>query len=87
MNLTQLPIKQVSTFVMQNSSTILAGLAIVGVATTVGLAIDATPKALALIDIEQYNREQDCLDEGRGLMPEPMTRMDVIKVVWRCYQD
>ena len=67
--------KQVGIFVTKNSSTILTGIGVGGFISTVVMAVNATPKALQLID-EAY--------EGRESTSE-LSKLEVVKVTWKCY--
>ena len=53
---------------------ILMGLGISGMFVTVGLAVGATPKAIALIEEKKLDDELDQL-----------TSIDVVKTCWKCY--
>jgi len=77
-NAIQTGAKQVSNFVTKNSSTILTGFSVAGLLTTVGLAIRATPKAVEILRREELEREMYS-------DPPPITKMEAIKLVWKCY--
>lgn len=53
---------------------IFMGLGCVGVVTTVGLAIHATPKALELLE---ERKQEECTDE--------LSAVEVVKTTWKCY--
>jgi len=63
----------------RESPTILTTLGITGVATTVILAVRATPKALYILQEEESARYAD---ESRR---EPITKLEVIRLTWKCY--
>ena len=65
--------KGVKTFLERNGSTILSCIGSVGVAATSALAIQATPKAVRLIE-----NERKCRDEE-------LSKADIVKLCWRCY--
>lgn len=67
--------------IIQYSPEILTGLGVAGFFTSVGLAINATPKALECIKEEKLAREEESYD-GKV---EPLTKVDVLKVTWKCY--
>lgn len=64
--------------VSKHSPEILTGIGIAGMITTTVLAVKATPKALKLIEEEQFRRED--VSEGRELKP-----LEVVKVAWKPY--
>jgi len=63
----------------KESPAILTGLGITGIATTVILAVKATPKALYILQEEESARYAD---ESRR---EPISKLDILKLTWRCY--
>jgi hypothetical protein len=63
----------------KQSPTILSGLGIAGIATTVILAVRATPKALYILQEEKAARYTD---ESKR---EPISKIDMIKLTWKCY--
>lgn len=67
--------------IVQYSPEILTGLGVAGFFTSVGLAIPATKKALESIKEEKLIREEESND-GKV---EPLTKVDVLKVTWKCY--
>ena len=84
----------------KNSPTILTGMAGVGVVTTAIMAVQATPKALAIIDDEVFRRYEDSLvdkdisyveylncPEGYSISERMKTlpRLDLVRLTWRCY--
>ena len=75
--------KLVGRTLQKNSPTILTGLAVAGVVTTVVMAVKATPKALEILDQERVMREDY---SERWLVPvEKITKKDVVKLTWKCY--
>lgn len=66
--------KDVRTVLSKHSPEILTGLGIGGMVTTVILAVQATPKALALIEEE---KKKQWVDE--------LTPIDTVKATWKCY--
>lgn len=71
--------KRISMSVSKRSPEILTGIGIAGMATTVILAVRATPKALKLI--EERKKELYPLDDGEVVMP----KTEVIKAAWKPY--
>lgn len=71
-------LKSASRIVVKNSPTILTGLSVGGLLTTVILAISATPKAMRRISKEEQTRK----DEG---VDEPLSAMQIAGITWRCY--
>ena len=60
--------------IQKNSPTILTALSVAGLATTVIMAVSATPKALALLE-----EEKNCKEDGE------LTTKEVVKTAWKCY--
>lgn len=73
------PAKQLVRAINKSSPTILTGLGVAGLVTTVILAIKATPKALDALEYEREFREQE-LGDTRDLEP-----LDVIQTAWKFY--
>ena len=75
--------KNLGGLISKNSPTILTGLAVGGLFTTVIFAVKATPKAVLLIDEELMRRR----DEQEGVYhPEvTLTNAEIIKLTWRLY--
>lgn len=65
--------KQLSNTISKNSPTILTGLSVAGLISTVVLAVKATPKALTIIDIQEE------------LTQSYLTKKEVIQRTWKCY--
>lgn len=79
-------IKSVRKTVVKHSPEILTGIGIAGLLTTTVLAVKATPKALAILEEERSNREQDRengVDEC--FAPEKISAVDKVKLCWKCY--
>ena len=60
-------------FLSKNSTTILTGVSIAGVCSTVIFAVKATPKALQLIE------------ETESETKRQLTKKEVVKATWKCY--
>lgn len=73
MNLSQIT-KQAVKSLKKHSPAILTGIGIAGLLATTVLAVEATPKALELI--EETKKEQGV---------EKLTVTDTVKTVWKCY--
>lgn len=69
--------KTIKSTLSKKSPEILTGIGIVGMATTVVLAVNATPKAIQLIE---RKREELKLSENEKLKP-----VDIIKTAWKPY--
>lgn len=69
--------KSIKSTLVKRSPEILTGIGIVGMTTTVILAVNATPKAIQLIE---KKREELELSEEEKLKP-----VDIIKVAWKPY--
>ena len=66
--------KSAQATLMKHSPEILVGVGIVGMFTTVVMAVKATPKALTLM--EEKKEEQQV---------EKLTKTEVVKTTWKCY--
>lgn len=66
-------LKSTEAFVSRRSPEILMGIGIAGMITTTVLAVKATPKALRLIEDEEY---------AKG---DRLTPVETIKATWKCY--
>jgi hypothetical protein len=73
--------KQVGTFVMRNSPSILTGLGAGGVVATVVSAVSATPKAMDIIMDERSQREADAMTTGMEI--RPVTKIEIVKLTWK----
>ena len=49
--------KNVGNSLVKNSPTILTGVSVAGLLTTVAMAVTATPKAIEILDREKWDRE------------------------------
>ena len=67
--------KSIGGVLTKNSPTILTGVAVTGVVTTVIFAVKATPKALLLIEEEKKHVQENT----------QLTIKDVVRIAWRCY--
>ena len=65
--------------ITQNSPTILTGLSVAGLLSTVTMAVRATPKAMRII-----NDEYDEL-EKEGIKYQPFTKKEIVQLTWKCY--
>lgn len=75
-------INKVSNNISKNSPLVLSVFAICGLATTVVLAVKATPKALNELELEK-----DYIAEETGEMPEniKLKPKTIVKITWRNY--
>lgn len=76
---------QVGRFIYKNSPTILTWLGVSGFLGTIVVAVKATPEAMRLIETEKQFRKTQAIEEGHGMMPMPLTKLDIIKIAWKCY--
>lgn len=75
---------QLNKIMQKNSPTILTGLGVAGMISTVIMAVYATPRAMSRIRVEEERRwlEEDIPD---GDSIEPLSVTDTILVTWREY--
>lgn len=70
----------------KNSPTILTGLSVTGLLTTVGMAVQATPKAMAIIDDEFWERyEVEGCDYDYATRLKSLSFKEKISLTWKCY--
>lgn len=71
----------------KHSPEILTGIGIVGMGTTVVLAVKATPKALILIEERKREIKLAALkdDETAIVKVDKLTALETIKTTWKCY--
>lgn len=71
----------------KHSPEILTGIGIVGMGTTVVLAVKATPKALMLIEERKREIKLAALkdDETAIVKVDKLTTLETIKTTWKCY--
>lgn len=75
----------------KHSPEILTGIGVVGMMTTVALAVKATPKAAQLIEEERYRQNKELLKEAEENGVEEvkqidrLSAIDTIKASWKCY--
>ena len=67
-------IKGIKASISRHSPEILTGIGIAGMVTTTILAVQATPKAIKLIEAEKRAKHVDALSP-----------VDTVKTVWKCY--
>lgn len=82
MDLNQI-LRKLSTSVSKNSPTILTGMSVFGLVSTVVLAVKATPKAMAIIEQEQIAK--DVILESQDLPHELLTELEIVEKTWECY--
>jgi hypothetical protein len=75
--------KKVLRILVKNAPKIFTVLSVIGVAGTTGLAIYGTTKAIERVKAEEDQREKDSVSSGLKVVP--MTKTDIIKIVWPCY--
>ena len=88
----QLIVKKFGGALSKNSPTILTGLGIMGLLTTVSMAITVTPRALDLITEGKQNRIDEYLktkygsnDKVEVIYPKELTKKDIILLTWKEY--
>lgn len=75
-------VKNIVSGASKNSPTILTGIAVGGLFTTIFLTIKATSKALVNIEDEKTFRKQEATN---GLMPDPLAPVDILRLTWQEY--
>lgn len=84
-------LSSIRTSVAKHSPEILTGIGIAGMIVTTVMAVQATPKALILIDNEKKRINQQFFDEAKAEGYEEFARVDrlkpveIIKTTWICY--
>ena len=68
-------------YVKQTLPTVISLLGVLGVIGTTCTAINATPKALQLVEQEKIRRNKDCSDKP----VDPLTVIDIVSLTWKCY--
>lgn len=67
----------------RNSPTILTGVSVAGLIATVTMAVKATPKALAILEEEEYGQGHrkgyDKYDVNL------VSKLEIVKLTWQCY--
>jgi hypothetical protein len=71
-------IQKLGTAIVKNSPTILTGVSVAGLITTVAMAVRATPKAVEILEAEKYLRSKE-------LVQTSLTTKDIIKLTWKEY--
>lgn len=69
----------------RNSPTILTGLGVTGLVSTVLLTINGTVKAKNLIEQVEYEKLKDAAVEGYPYKEEKLSKKEIAKLVWKCY--
>jgi len=78
----QLIVKKFGGTLSKSSPTILTGLGVVGLFSTVYAAVDATPKALRILDDEHIRSANNTLVGEPVKMPNTLEK---IQLTWKCY--
>lgn len=76
--------KNIGNSLVKNSPTILTGVSVAGLLTTVAMAVTATPKAIDILDREKWNRESNSI-EAYGSPVQELTPKEVVGLTWKCY--
>ena len=75
----------------KHSPEILTGMGIIGMVGTVVLSVEATPKALVLMEEKKREINNDILEEAKAngddvcRKVDRLKPIDVVKTTWRCY--
>ena len=75
----------------KHSPEILTGMGIIGMVGTVVLSVEATPKALVLMEEKKREINHDILEEAKAnghdvcQKVDKLKPIDVVKTTWRCY--
>lgn len=75
----------------KHSPEILTGMGIIGMVGTVALSVEATPKALVLMEEKKREINHDILEEAKAngddvcQKVDKLKPIDVVKTTWRCY--
>lgn len=84
-------VQSIQATVTKHSPEILTAIGIAGMATTVILAVKATPKALSLIEDEKDRKNDELIEkaEANGLdhceLVNKLKPVEVVKTTWKCY--
>lgn len=72
--------------VSKHAPEILIGMGVAGALGSIIMAVEATPKALMLIENEKKSQSVEYQDDETGEWePATLTKMDVVKSCWFCY--
>jgi hypothetical protein len=85
MNSMQIGVRKIGEILMKNSPSILTGLGVAGMVTTVVMAVSATPKAIKILEEEQERRRINSVSQGWGDEVLPTPKIEAVKLVWKCY--
>ena len=83
--------KQVGFTLKKHSPEILTGMGVIGMLGTVVLSVEATPKALLLLEEKKREINNDIREEaianGHDVCQQidKLTPVDTVKTVWKCY--
>lgn len=80
-------VKKLGGVISKNSPTILTGLAVGGLFTTVIFAVQATPKAQALLNEELENRGLSTVGDYHSdkKFSDDFTKTEILKITWKVY--
>lgn len=83
-------LRKIGQALTKSSPTLLTGLGIAGVLSTAVMAVRATPKALALITEEAYDRYERTKVDLSAIPDEyeiirMLSNKDIVKLTWKCY--
>lgn len=86
MKSTPMIFKNARLFVTKNSHTILTGLGVAGLISTTVMGIEATPKALRLLEDElSLHTEVDPIEDDPISPFDYFSKKDIIKLTYKCY--
>jgi hypothetical protein len=72
-------LQKIGGFFAKNSPTLLTGIGVAGLISTVVMAIRATPRAIQILEEEKNRRSLE------ADTPDPITKKDAIVLTWKCY--
>ncbi|HAQ03020.1 TPA: hypothetical protein DCQ22_03970 [Candidatus Nomurabacteria bacterium] len=82
-NSIQKGVRELGMLLNKNSPTILTGLSVAGLVSTVILAVQATPKAIDILNAPENMEFETC--PGSIHVPIEKTKQEIIKLTWKCY--
>lgn len=77
--------KNLGGIISKNSPTILTGLAVCGLVTTVIFAVRATPRAMQILECERQERWDGDENDPRDFDDYTLPKWDIIKIAWKPY--
>ena len=78
-------VRGMKTGVVRHSPEILTGLGITGMFTATVMAVQATPKALILIEERKQEIKLEHLNDEEPIAVDKLDPAEVVKTTWKCY--